>query len=80
MIVVRARFDGRAFVPETAVNLPEGAEVEIVVHPTSPADGSGQSLLKKLTEIADSFPANPDLPTDLAAQHDYYLYGVPKRS
>ena len=35
--------------------------------------------LAKLAAIASAHPENPDQPTDLAAQHDHYLYGTPKR-
>jgi hypothetical protein len=43
-------------------------------------DRSTSTTLCQLAEIAGQFPVNPDLPTDLAAQHDHYLYGTPKRS
>jgi hypothetical protein len=32
-----------------------------------------------LAALAGEHPDNPDLPADLAAQHDHYLYGTPKR-
>ena len=31
-----------------------------------------------LLEIAYNYPVNPDSPRDGAAQHDHYLYGMPK--
>jgi hypothetical protein len=75
MITLRATFDGRAFVPEGPVDLPAGCTVEISLVPlTSP-----EKPLAALAEIASLFPDNPDSPADLAAQHDHYLYGLPKR-
>ena len=75
MIKVKARFDGRVFIPESPVDLPAGCELEISIASL----GSEKSTLAKVAEIAQRFPANPDLPTDLAQQHDHYLYGTPKR-
>lgn len=79
MTTVKAKFDGRAFVPEEPVDLPVGYELEIVM----PTAGNGvkkpKTALQELVEILKSYPPNPDLPTDLAAQHDHYLYGLPKR-
>jgi hypothetical protein len=77
-MTVKARFDGRVFVPEEPVDLPVGFVVEI---PDVPADSaaSGATPLAGLAEITSMFPEDDDLPTDLAAQHDHYLYGTPKR-
>lgn len=75
---VRVHFDGRVFVPETAVNLPVGTVLEIPVpRPGGPEEV--KTALARLAEIAQQFPDNPDSPPDLAEQHDHYLYGTPKR-
>jgi hypothetical protein len=78
MTTVKARFDGRVFVPETPVDLPTGSVVEIPLRP-SPPPGSPRTPLMALAEIAHQFPDDPDMPTDAAAQVDHYLYGSPKR-
>jgi hypothetical protein len=78
MITVTARFDGRVFVPAEPVDLPLGYELQISIPERSAKEGPA-STLASLAEIATQFPENPDLPTDLAAQHDHYLYGMPKR-
>jgi hypothetical protein len=78
MVTLKARFDGRVFVPEEPVNLPVGCVLEISI--AALPNGSTLTTLRQLAEIAGQFPANPDLPTDLGAQHDHYLYGTPKRS
>lgn len=78
MKTIKAFFDGYVFIPHAPVDLSAGSELElsILAAPTVPARGS---TLQQLAEIADEFPGNPDLPDDLAAQHDHYLYGTPKR-
>ncbi|MBI5760600.1 MAG: antitoxin family protein [Planctomycetales bacterium] len=78
MLTLKARFDGHVFIPAEPVDLPTGCELEILVSPRQIVETSG-STLAQLVELADQFPENPDLPTDLAAQHDHYLYGTPKR-
>ena len=78
MITVKARFDGRVFIPQEPVDLPAETVLEIAfAAPT--ARGSAPAPLAPLAEIAYLFPANPDLPADFADQHDHYLYGTPKR-
>jgi hypothetical protein len=78
MITIKARFDGHAFVPESPVDLPPGCEVEISLTPLT-APTSTDKPLAALAQIAYLYPDNPDYPPDFAAQHDHYLYGLPKR-
>ncbi|MGD9855193.1 MAG: hypothetical protein AB7U20_09615 [Planctomycetaceae bacterium] len=99
MTVVKARFDGRVFVPQEPVNLPVGFELEIPIsngvellperddsalctNGPKAARRSGDtepgSALRALAELAKQFPCS-GLPEDLAAEHDHYLYGTPKR-
>lgn len=77
MIKVKARFDGRVFIPEDPVNLPIGQVLEI--HFTPAPNGKEPTALQKLAAALRQLPDDPDAPTDLAAQHDHYLYGTPKR-
>lgn len=56
MTTVRARFDGRVFIPETPVELPAGSVVEIPLPAAAPAP----TPLTALAEIAHLFPDNPD--------------------
>ena len=79
MIDFNAHFDGKVIVPEQAVDLPR--DRSFVVHvetfgATDPkAESSPQSALQWLAENA----VDDELPSDLSAQHDHYLYGTPKR-
>jgi hypothetical protein len=78
MITLKARFDGRVFIPAEPVDLPTDCELEISISSLPPRPAA-PTTLAQLAELARGFPVNPDLPTDLAAQHDHYLYGTPKR-
>jgi hypothetical protein len=53
--------------------LPEGARVEVVV---KPAEARKPTLSERLLKHAGTVP---DLPSDMAEQHDHYIHGTPKR-
>jgi len=59
------------------LSLPEGAKVqiELLVGEEQP-NGAGESLADKLLSYAGRIS---DAPSDLAAQHDHYLHGTPKK-
>ena len=78
---LRARFDGRVLVPEGPVDLPQGPLLEVQLQPVEqPTATTGELTgLAKLARDLQELPTDPDAPTDMAAQHDYYLYGTPKR-
>ena len=80
---LRARFDGKVFVPETPVELQADTLVELTFSssPSPPAlpRETDEPPLMRLYEMIKDLPVNPDSPGDFAAQHDHYLYGTPKR-
>jgi hypothetical protein len=76
MNTIKARFDGRVFVPEMPVDLPVGCELEIVL-PEPPANSSAANALVELAQLLDGYPENPNWPANGAAEHDHYLYGTP---
>jgi len=78
MTTVKARYDGRVFVPETPVDLPVGWVLEIPL-PNGTSAAATKTPLAELGELIDRLPSDPDWPPDAAAQHDHYLYGTPKR-
>jgi hypothetical protein len=78
MNTVKARFDGRVFIPQGPVNLPVGWELEIAL-PATPSPGQTEHPLAGLADLVQQFPENPQWPADGAAQHDHYLYGTPKK-
>lgn len=79
MSTVKARFDGRVFVPEGPVNLPVGCELEIPL-PQAPPQEPTAHPLAALVDLLNQLPENSQWPADGAAQHDHYLYGTPKQS
>ena len=70
---------GGVIVFDPPVALPEGAavQVQVVEARAEPAAGQPLSLYERLKPFVG---AAKGLPADLAAQHDHYLYGTPKRS
>lgn len=77
MTALRAHFDGKVFVPDGPVDMPAGQEVEVQV--TAVGHAHEETLLQRLARLAEKIPGDPDAPVDGAAQHDHYLYGLPKR-
>lgn len=81
---ITATFDGRAFVPDgPIVELVSGQRVQLTFEvplrpaaPRPPGQLEGESFVEFIDRIAVD---DPDTPTDLAAQHDHYLYRTPKR-
>ncbi len=81
MTVLKAHFDGRVLVPDEPVDLPVDCALEVHVQPLKErTSGSteGKPLLK-LLQLLEDLPDDPNAPADGAAQHDHYLYGLPKR-
>jgi hypothetical protein len=79
MIDFSARFDGRVIVPEQPVDLPRDRSFVVHVETSAAVDSAFRetplSALEWLTENA----VDDELPVDLSAQHDHYLYGSPRR-
>jgi hypothetical protein len=71
-MVYRGYVKGGVVVLDPKVELPEGIEVRVEPVP-SPAR---KTLAEQLGDLIGSVP---DLPPDMAEQHDHYLHGAPKR-
>ena len=78
MQTIHAVYENGLFRPTDPVELPDPCEVELNVQ-SQRSTVVRRTTLARLAEIGRSFPANPALPEDLAAQHDHYLYGLPKQ-
>ena len=79
----RGRIENGVVVLEAGASLPEGTEVSVVLAEAGKASNEdGQPTIgQKLAALGRWFEGQPcDLPTDLAANHDHYLHGLPKRS
>ena len=68
----RGHVKDRVVVLEPGVELPEG--IEVSVEPVAPP--ARKTLAEQLGDLIGSVP---DLPADMAEQHDHYLHGAPKR-
>ncbi|MEX2171430.1 MAG: hypothetical protein WD851_19075 [Pirellulales bacterium] len=68
---------------EDSSTLPDGTLVSVVpVIPAvpEPAADDARTIWQKLADLGRQVESEPcDLPSDLAANHDYYLHGLPKR-
>jgi len=81
MTVLKAHFDGKVLIPDEPVNLPVNCALEVSVQraPVKKNVSPDAKPLMKLVKALEELPPNPDWPSDGAAQHDHYLYGLPKR-
>ena len=81
--VVSAHFDGTVIVPNEPVELPVGTPLILHVEVQQPsADAAptpGNAATGRFAGLLELAADLPDAPPDLAAQHDHYLYGSPKR-
>jgi hypothetical protein len=63
-------------VPQGGCPLPDGTKVTI-----TPSAGCRPGPWDDILQLVDEIETEPcDLPTDLAANHDHYISGAPKRS
>ena len=67
-----AHFDGKVIVPDEPVQLPVGQRLRVHLELAEACSPRFADFLRFETDL-------PDAPPDLAAQHDHYLYGSPKR-
>jgi hypothetical protein len=74
-MTVNAHFDGRVIIPDEPLNLPPNQALIVQIEPVG---GTGE-LTKEpaLTWLATNAAESLTQPTDLADQHDHYLYGLP---
>ena len=81
MTMLTAHFDGKVLVPDEPVNLPQDCALKVQVEPMekSAAPVVEDKPLSTLLKAIAAMPPNSDWPADGAAQHDHYLYGLPKR-
>ena len=84
--VLSAHFDGKVIVPDEPVQIPVGVPLRIQVEVQAgaqstdvAAERAGDTTGPRFAGLLDLAADLPDVPPDLAAQHDHYLYGSPKR-
>jgi hypothetical protein len=75
---LKVHYDGRVLVPDEPMDLPLNCPLELsVVSLDKPTEAP--AALDKLAALAQKYPAQASKPSDLATQHDHYLYGTAKR-
>jgi hypothetical protein len=76
-MTVNAHFDGKVIVPDEPLNLAPNQALIVQIEAVGGAGGvTNESALEWLVANASE---TDDLPTDLAEQHDHYLYGLPRK-
>ena len=74
---LKAKFDGRVFVPDEPVDIRAGETVTLNVVLSD--EHAEKTPLQRLLEVAEQFEGDPDSTGDAAMQHDHFLYGTSKR-
>jgi len=69
---ITGHFDGKVIVPDEPVQLPVGQPLQLRIELVETSSPRFADFLRFAADL-------PDAPEDLAAQHDHYLYGSPKR-
>jgi hypothetical protein len=75
----RGHIENGAVVLDEPAVLPEGAEVEVAIRGATPSDmdaGAGPTWAESLASVIGKAE---NLPPDASVNHDYYLYGPPRR-
>jgi hypothetical protein len=73
-MTVNAHFDGKAIIPDEPLDLRPNQALIVQIEPLE-----GETEESALAWIAANAVENDALPTDLADQHDHYLYGCPTK-
>ncbi|MCY3022182.1 MAG: hypothetical protein NTW87_24485 [Planctomycetota bacterium] len=77
MIAIAAHYDGKYIVPDEPVNVPRDKPLKVQIELAEARAGTRE--YSALDWIGDNAVDDPSLPHDLAANHDHYLYGTPKK-
>ncbi len=76
----QGHFENGVIVLDEEAAVPDGVKVRVEVLPSEsvpiPTEGKPRSHLEHYQAIIGVFD---DLPSDLAAQHDHYIHGTPKK-
>ena len=75
-MTVSAHFDGKVIVPDEPLDLPPNQALIVQIEPVT----AGENADSALDWIAANAMEEDSLPFDLAAEHDHYLYGRPKKN
>lgn len=70
------RLHNGTIIPDGDLGLPDGTRVRIEPVAETPAK---PGVSDPFDTLGNDAPDAPCLPRDLAAEHDHYIYGTPKR-
>jgi len=76
-MTVNAHFDGKAIVPDEPLDLQPNEALIVRIERVGLREVGKEPALNWIAENAIE---DDGLPTDLADQHDHYLYGVPRKN
>jgi predicted DNA-binding antitoxin AbrB/MazE fold protein len=73
---VKAIYENGVFKPKEPVHLEERTEVEVLIPTATPADDDDPTGWKAAEALIGFIK---DAPSDMAENHDFYLYGRPRK-
>lgn len=76
-MTIAARVHNHTVTLPAELDVAEGAEVQITLPEAAAATGQPTSFFDSIRDLIGSIK---DGPQDLAAEHDHYAHGAPKRS
>ena len=71
MIRFQGHWDAKTIIPDEPVEIPDGQPLRVII------EEDGETIWQRIVRLGKDMPG--DLPSDLAGQHDHYLYGAAKR-
>ena len=77
MVALKGHFDGKVIVPDESLDLPRNQRLIVHVEPIPDKEPAQEPSL--LEWMAQNPVDDSALPSDLAHEHDHYLYGTPKK-
>jgi len=69
---ITGHFDGAVIIPDEPVQIPSGQRVVLEIRSVDAPSAPFADLAQFAADL-------PEAPSDLAGQHDHYLYGAPKQ-
>jgi hypothetical protein len=76
-MTITAKVHNRTITLPAEVEVPDGAEVQVTLPDASPAKPQVISFFDSIRDLVGSIKDGPE---DLAAEHDHYAHGAPKRA
>ena len=76
-MTVNAHFDGKVIIPDEPLDLQPNQALILRIEPVRETGRRAEESV--LTWLAAHAAESDTLPTDLADQHDHYLYGCPTK-